>query len=89
LTASKRLERLRSLYKFAMQRKMVEENFAMSLAAPKAKQSPTLPFPTDGMEKILKAAESDKVDKRVKTFILTTRYAGYKYRILPRSPWTV
>jgi hypothetical protein len=30
------------------------------------------------MEKILKAAESDKVDKRVKTFILTMRYAGLR-----------
>jgi site-specific recombinase XerD len=73
LTASKRLERLRSLYKFAMQRKMVAENFALSLAAPKVRQNPTLPFPKDEIEKILKAAESDKVDKRVKTFILTMR----------------
>jgi site-specific recombinase XerD len=78
LTASKRLERLRSLYKFAMQRKMVEENFALSLAAPKVRPNPTLPFPKDEMEKILKAAESDKVDKRVKTFILTMRYAGLR-----------
>jgi hypothetical protein len=57
---------------------MVEENFALSLAAPKVKQSPTLPFPKDEMEKILKATESDKVDKRVKTFILTMRYAGLR-----------
>ena len=78
LTASKRLERLRSLYKFAMQRKMVEENFALSLAAPKVRLNPTLPFPKDEMEKILKAAESDKVNKRVKTFILTMRYAGLR-----------
>jgi site-specific recombinase XerC len=78
LTASKRLERLRSLYKFAMRRKMLEENFALSLAAPKVKQNPTLPFSKDEMAKILKAAESDKVDKRVKTFMLTMRYAGLR-----------
>jgi hypothetical protein len=52
---------------------MVAENFALSLAAPKVRQNPTLPFPKDEIEKILKAAESDKVDKRVKTFILTMR----------------
>jgi integrase/recombinase XerD len=45
LTASKKLERLRSVYKFAVQRKMVDENFALGLVAPKVKPNPTLPFP--------------------------------------------
>jgi hypothetical protein len=45
---------------------MVDENYAASLAGPKVKQNPTLPFPKDEMESILKAAASDRVDKRSK-----------------------
>jgi integrase/recombinase XerD len=78
LTASKKLERLRSIYKFALQRKMVEENHAARLAAPKVKQNPTLPFSKVEMAKILKAAESDKVDSRVKALISTMRYSGLR-----------
>jgi site-specific recombinase XerD len=62
LTASRKLERLRGIFKFAPQRKMVEENFAVGLVGPKLKQNPTLPFPKAEMDKILKAAESDDVD---------------------------
>lgn len=78
LTASKKLERLRGIFKFAVQRKMTDENHAALLAGPKLKQNPTLPFLKDEMEKILKAAGSDKVDDRVKAFILTMRYSGLR-----------
>jgi site-specific recombinase XerD len=70
LTATKKLERLRSIYKFAVQRKMIDENFALALVGPKVKPSPTLPFIKEGMTQILKAADSDKVDPRAKAFIL-------------------
>ena len=78
LSASKKLERLRGIFKFALQRKMVEENYAVSLVGPKLKQNPTLPFPKDDMGKILKAAQSDEVDHRVEAFILTMRYSGLR-----------
>jgi integrase/recombinase XerD len=78
LTASKKLERLRSIYKFALQRKMVDENFALGLVAPKVKPNPTLPFPKEEFAHIMKPAESPKVDARVKTFILTMRYSGLR-----------
>jgi len=78
LTASKKLERLRGIFKFALQRKMVGENFAVSLTAPKLKQNPTLPFSKDDMEKILKAVKSEKADHRVEAFILTMRYSGLR-----------
>lgn len=78
LTASKKLERLRSIFKFALQRKMVAENYALGLTAPEVKQAPTLPFPKDEMTRILKAAESDKVDPRVKAFILTMWHSGLR-----------
>jgi hypothetical protein len=77
LTASKRLERLRGVFKFALQRKLVEENHAVNLVGPKLKQNPTLPFSKDDMAKILKAAESDEVDERVEAFILTMRIPVY------------
>ncbi len=56
LSASKKLERLRGIFKFALQRKMVEENYAASLVGPKLKQNPTLPFPKDDVAKILKGS---------------------------------
>jgi integrase/recombinase XerD len=77
-TATKKLERLRGIYKFAVQRKLVKENYALGLVAPKVKPSPTLPFPTDDEVKIFKAAESPKVDPRAKAFILTMRYSGLR-----------
>jgi site-specific recombinase XerD len=78
LTAVKRLERLRSVMKFAVQRKMVEENHALHLSNPKEKANPTLPFSKDEMAKILKAADSDTVDVRAKTFIQSMRYSGLR-----------
>ncbi|MGA2814241.1 MAG: tyrosine-type recombinase/integrase [Candidatus Acidiferrum sp.] len=78
LSASKKLERLRGIFKFAVKRKLVEENPALDLVSPKVKQNPTLPFTADEMEQILKAAESDEVDPRVKAFILTMRYSGLR-----------
>ncbi len=78
LTATKKLERLRGVFKFALQRKMVEENPAIALVPPKVKSNPTLPFSKDEMAKILKTADSDKVDSRVKAFILTMRFSGLR-----------
>jgi site-specific recombinase XerD len=77
-SATKELERLRSIYKFAVQRKMVSENYALSLVAPKVKPTPTLSFPKKEEVRIFKAAESPKVDRRVKAFILTMRYSGLR-----------
>jgi integrase/recombinase XerD len=78
LTASKKLERLRGIFKFALRRKIVEENHAVNLVGPKLKQNPTLPFSKDDMVKILKAAKSDEVDERVEAFILTMRHSGLR-----------
>lgn len=78
LTAAKKLERLRSIFKFALQRKMVEENYAAGLVGPKVKHNPALPFSKEEMMRILKPAESTEVDKRVKAFILTMRHSGLR-----------
>jgi site-specific recombinase XerD len=65
LTAMKKLERLRSILKFAAQRKMLQENPVLLLSNPN-KSNPTLPFSKDEIAKMLKAAESDEVDLCVK-----------------------
>jgi integrase/recombinase XerD len=78
LTATKKLERLRSIFKFAVLRKIATENHAVALSSPKVKQNPTLPFSQQEMDRILKAADSTKVDKRVKAFILTMRFSGLR-----------
>jgi site-specific recombinase XerC len=74
LSASKKLERLRSILKFALRRKWINENPATDLDPPKIKPIPTLPFTADEMQRILKAA----TDPRVHTFILVMRYSGLR-----------
>jgi site-specific recombinase XerD len=78
LTALKTLERLRSEFKFALQIKIFDENYAASLIAPKIKQKATLPFTKEEITKILKACDSSEADQRAKAFILTSRYAGMR-----------
>jgi integrase/recombinase XerD len=75
LSASKKLERMRSVFKFALARKWVSENPALHLKGPKLKPNPTLPFSTDEMEAILKAVENDS---RLRAFILTMRFSGLR-----------
>lgn len=77
LSAQKKLERLRGIFKFAVSRKWVAENFALALTSPKVKQKPTLPFTTDEVTAILKAAEG-KGRERIRAFILTMRFSGLR-----------
>lgn len=77
LSAQKKLERLRGILKFAVSRKWITENFALALTSPKVKQKPTLPFTTDEMAAILKAAEG-KGRERILAFILTMRFSGLR-----------
>lgn len=74
LSASKKLERLRTVFAFALSRKWMTENPAQDLKAPKVKPNPTLPFSEQEMKNILKAAKKS----RVRTFILTMRFSGLR-----------
>jgi site-specific recombinase XerD len=69
LSASKKLERLRTTLRFALRRKWIKENAADDLDSPEVRSSPTLPFTDGEMERILKAA-GEMEDARVKPFIL-------------------
>lgn len=75
LSTSKKLERLRSIMKLAVERGWLVKNPASSLKAPKVKQSPTLPFSNDEMAKIVEAA---RANQRVYTFILVLRSSGLR-----------
>lgn len=88
LSTSKKLERLRSIMRFAVERKWLNENPALNLKAPKIRPSPTLPFTKDEMAKIVTAARgaakenakttARKLNQRVYTFILVMRSSGLR-----------
>ena len=60
LSASKKLERLRSVMTFAVDRDWLPKNFASMIAAPKVEPNPTLPFTKDEMKRILAAAKKTR-----------------------------
>jgi integrase/recombinase XerD len=88
VTASKKLERLRTFFKFCQESGWIATNPAKVLKAPQGKAAPTLPFSDPEMEKILWAAEqypelfpmSREYGKKVKPFILLLQYSGLRIR---------
>lgn len=87
LAGLKKLERLRSFFRFCQESGWLAENPAKRLGNPKWEQRPTLPFSHDEMTRILSAAEANvrKVGPqacdntlRLRAFILLLRYAGLR-----------
>jgi integrase/recombinase XerD len=76
LSKSKKQERLRSLFKFALAHKWIEENPALLLGKIKVERTQQMPFTEDEMSKILEAAR--KAGPEVYTFILTMRFSGLR-----------
>ena len=74
LSASKKLEQLRGICKFALARKWIADNPALELQMPKVKPNPTLPFSAAEMKSIIKAATIP----RERAFILTMRFSGLR-----------
>jgi Phage integrase, N-terminal SAM-like domain len=60
LSSLKKLERLRSVYRFAVKRKWVTENLAKEIKTRVVEDNPTLAFSDDQMTKILEAAKKSK-----------------------------
>ena len=86
-TASKKVERLRALFSFAVARKWVAENPAKEIKLPKVSICPTMPLTHEEMVKILAACDSLQVSAqpsaklgahRLKTLILLMRYTGMR-----------
>jgi len=89
LTSTRKLQRLRNIFKFATARKWIDENIALHLKAPKVKDNPTLPFTADEFKRILNSvnlAKDVKIRKKAATikdiqvnaFILTMRFSGLR-----------
>ena len=73
-TARKKLERLRSFLKFAIDSGWMEKDPTRSIAIRKAAPAPTLPFSKEEMGKILDAC----CDSWTLAFVLTLRYTGLR-----------
>jgi len=87
LSSAKKLERLRSFFRFAQECKWVESNPASKLKSPQSSQRPTLPFTHEEMLRILAAlhpyleeiAPSGKDSAlRLRALILVLRYTGLR-----------
>lgn len=88
LSSTKKLERLRSFYRFAQENKWVDDALARKLKSPKVKQRPTLPFSHDEMVRIL-ATSNTLVEEaitpagkasayRLRGLVLLLRYSGMR-----------
>jgi integrase/recombinase XerD len=87
LSALKKLERLRSFFRFARDNGWVTENLAERVKSPRVTMRPTLPFSRAQMTKILQAA-NDRVEtvqsqgkdnaRRLRGLVLLLRYSGLR-----------
>src|ERR1700730_396291 len=83
ISARKKIERLRTFFKFCEQRKWSDENPAVFLKSPRAVFSPTIPFSSEEFEKIRNALEAypDRPKGRrqqVKAFVLLLEHTGLR-----------
>jgi len=83
ITSSKKLERLRTFFKFCNESGWASGNPAKVIKAPKVKQKPTLPFSDTEVEKLLTAVAEypDRPHGRreqVRAFLLVLRYSGLR-----------
>jgi integrase/recombinase XerD len=75
LSSAKKLERLHSIFRFAVGRKWIESNPASELKMPKVKPNATLPFSDEEFVRIVDAADSNP---RLLAFVCVMRYAGLR-----------
>jgi site-specific recombinase XerD len=83
VSAGKKLERMRTFFRFCEEREWIGSNPGRMLKAPKVKQKPTLPFSAAEIEKIMWATEvyPDRPKGRraqVKAFVLLLRHSGLR-----------
>jgi site-specific recombinase XerD len=83
LSALKKLELLRTFYRFAFESGWVPENWAKKVKNPKVENRPTLPFTSDEMVLILAACNecqevSPRNRRRLRALVLLLRYSGLR-----------
>jgi integrase/recombinase XerD len=86
-SSAKKLERLRAFFRFAQNRKWMQENPANGLKSPKVTLCPTLPYTREEVMKILAATETytDEMPstgmanaRRIRALVLLLRYSGIR-----------
>ena len=86
-SSAKKLERLRAFFRFAQNRKWVQENPASALKSPKVSLCPTMPYSREEVVKILAAIETytDEMPstgmenaRRMRALVLLLRYSGMR-----------
>lgn len=88
ISSRKKLERLKTFFKFCIDNEWIKTNPAASLKPPQARLTPTLPFTDEEMEKILWATElyptkgiyGEANRARIRAFVLLLRYSGLRIR---------
>jgi integrase/recombinase XerD len=82
LTSKKKLERIRSFFKFCIENDWLSKNPASKLKSPIIEQSPTLPFTPEEFSRILSAcgryAPKQEHRERMKAFVLILRWSGLR-----------
>jgi len=86
ISSKKKLERLRSIFRFAVQSNWIKQNPVVSMRPPKTTHPPTLPFSKDEVEKILWACDlypdngrfRKGTPARLKALVLLMRYSGLR-----------
>jgi integrase/recombinase XerD len=86
ISSKKKLERLRSVFRFAVQSNWIKQNPVVSMRPPKTTHPPTLPFSKDEVEKILWACDlypdngrfRKGTPARLKALVLLMRYSGLR-----------
>lgn len=79
--AAKKLEALRTFFRFCQERQWIDSNPAKLLKMPKNQEPPVEPFSHDDMKKILSALDDypDKENRiRLRALILLLRYSGLR-----------
>ena len=86
ITALKKLERLRSFFRFCVDRDWLPKNPAKAVKSPKVPPNPTLPFTSEEFNALLSACEKFphngrhawNTAKRVRAMVLLLRYSGLR-----------
>ena len=86
ITAAKKLERLRSFFRFCHDAEWIQKNPAKALASPRIDVPPTLPFTTIEWNAIVRACDAFahngkhawQTPKRVRAFVYVLRYSGLR-----------
>lgn len=79
LTVTKKLERLRALFRFAQENGWMIGNPAAKLKNPVAKRRPTMPYSSEEMLEILDACDEYRGERdKMRAFVLLMRYGGLR-----------